>query len=310
MTTTTLPNLVAGEAYSAQLASSGGTAPYSWTVAAGTLPAGLGLSAAGTISGTVGSGLNGTHGFTVQVTDSSAPFPQRATADLTLVVGGAPAPPALSQVPFSQGQSQNWSGYVATAGPYTGAAGTFTVPSLSPGTPDQDMMSEWVGIDGSENSSLIQAGVTEVPEPYGSGAFDVFAWWEVLPLASQPIPTMTVSAGDDVTIAIAQVSGTSWTIHLTDTTTGQGYTQNVGYDGPGTSVEWIVEAPTDSESDQQLSLAPYDPAVNFSGLSAIGNSTALTEVVMTQEGQQVATPCFLGPAGFSVAYGGTAAAAP
>ena len=310
VTTTTLPGLVAGQAYSAQLAASGGTSPYAWAVVGGALPLGLALSGAGAISGTVAPGLSGTFGLTVQVTDSSAPTPQRATADLTLAASSAPASPSLSQVPFSQGQSQNWSGYVATAGPYTAASGSFTVPSLSPGTPDQDMVSEWVGIDGSDNSSLIQAGVTEVPAPYGSGAFDVFAWWEVLPFASQPITTMTLSAGDEVTIAIAQVSGTSWTIHVTDTTTAQSYTQNVGYDGPGTSVEWIVEAPTDSQSDQQLQLAPYSPAVDFGGLSATGNSTALTQVVMTQDGQQVATPCFLGPAGFSVAYGATAAAAP
>jgi hypothetical protein len=50
--------------------------------------------------------------------------------------------------------------------------------------------------------------------------------------------------------------------------------------------------------------------VNFSGLAATGNSAAITEVVMAQQGQQVATPCALGPAGFSVAYGGTAAPAP
>ncbi len=307
VTTTTLPGVVAGQTYSAQLAAAGGTSPYSWTVVGGALPSGLAMSAAGTISGTVDPGLSGTSGFTVQVTDSSVPYPQRATADFTVTTTSAPASPSLTQVPFSQGQSQNWSGYVATAGPYTAVTGTFNVPSLSPGTPDQDMVSEWVGIDGSDNGSLIQAGVTEVPEPYDSGVFDVFAWWEVLPFSSQPVATMTVSAGDEVTVAIAQVSGTTWTIHLTDTTTGQSYTQNVGYNGPGTSVEWIVEAPTDSVNDQQLGLAPFSPAVNFGGLSAIGNSAALTEVVMTQEGQQVATPCFLGPAGFSVAYGDTAA---
>ena len=38
-------------------------------------------------------------------------------------------------------------------------------PSLAPGLPGQDMLSEWVGIDGSDNGSLIQAGVTEAPDP-------------------------------------------------------------------------------------------------------------------------------------------------
>jgi hypothetical protein len=309
--TTTLPDLVAGQPYSAQLAASGGTSPYSWTVIGGALPPGLAMSAAGAISGTAGPGLSGGSDFTVQVTDSSASSPRRATADLTVAASSAaPASLPLSQVPFSLGQSQNWSGYVATAGPYTEATGSFTVPSLSPATPAQDMVSEWVGIDGSDNGSLVQAGVTEAPEPYDTGVFDVFAWWEVLPFTSQPIPTMTVSAGDEVSVTIARVSGTSWTIHLTDRTNGQSYTQDVGYDGPGTSVEWIVEAPTESQTDQQLQLAPYSPAVNFGGLAATGSSAAITEVVMARQGQQVATPSGLGPAGFSVAYGGTAAAEP
>jgi len=217
---------------------------------------------------------------------------------------------ALSQVPRSEVQSQNWSGYVATPGPYTAASGTFTVPSLSPGIPGQDMLTEWVGIDGADNSSLIQAGVTEIPDPGNPAGFDLYAWWEVLPAANQPIPTVTVSPGDEVSITIGQVSVTSWEIRLTDGTNGQSYTQDVSYTGPGTSAEWIVEAPTDSQTRQQLPLAPYSPAVNFSGFSATGNSDAVSEVVMAQENQQVSAPSALTAAGFSVAYGASAPPAP
>ncbi len=309
--TTALPNLIAGQAYSAQLAASGDIAPYCWTKVGGALPPGLAMSAAGVISGTADPGLSGgAYGFTVQVTGSSVPSPRPARAAFTIALSGTPAAsPELSQVPVSQVRSQNWAGYVATAGPYTAVSGSFTVPSLSPGTPAQDMVTEWVGIDGSDNGSLVQAGVSEVPEPY-STAFDVTAWWEVLPFASQPITAMTVSAGDDVSVTIARVSGANWTIHLTDATTGQGYTQDVSYTGPGTSAEWIVEAPTDSQTDQQISLAPYSPAVTFSGLGATGGSAGLSELAMVQEGQQVASPCALNPAGFSVAYGATAPSAP
>ena len=172
------------------------------------------------------------------------------------------------------------------------------------------MLSEWVGIDGSDNGALIQAGVTEVPDPGNPAGFDLYAWWEVLPAANQPITTMTVSPGDEVSVTIGQVSGTNWEIRLTDVTNGQSYTQDVGYTGPGTSAEWIVEAPTDSQTRQQLPLAPYSPAVNFSGFSATGDSTAVSEVVMAQENQQVSTPCALTAAGFSVAYGATAPPAP
>jgi hypothetical protein len=162
-----------------------------------------------------------------------------------------------------------------------------------------------VGIDGSGagTGSLIQAGVTEVPDPTSAAGADVFAWWEVLPAASQPVLTLTVDPGDAISVTISQLSGTSWAIHLADGTDGQQFTQDVSYGGPGASAEWVVEAPTDGQTNQQLPLAPFSPAVEFSGLSASGTSTALSEVVMTQEGGQVSTPSVLTPAGFAVAYG-------
>jgi hypothetical protein len=241
----------------------------------------------------------------------SAAAASAAVAPGTAAATTAVASPALSQVPLSQVQSQNWSGYVATAGPYAAASGSFTVPSLVPGTPGQDMLSQWVGIDGAGNSSLIQAGVTELPGPDGTAAAsEVFAWWEVLPFASQPATTMTVRPGDEMSITIGHVGGDNWSIHLSDSTNGQDYTQDVNYTGPATSAEWILEAPMDSQTHQQVPLAPYSPAVDFSGLSTTGNSTSLSKVVMAQDDQQVSTPSALSAAGFSVAYGSTAPPAP
>ncbi|MES2598992.1 MAG: GEVED domain-containing protein, partial [Verrucomicrobiota bacterium] len=47
-----LPNATLGMAYSQALSASGATAPYTWTVTSGTLPAGLSLSGDGVLSGT------------------------------------------------------------------------------------------------------------------------------------------------------------------------------------------------------------------------------------------------------------------
>ena len=47
-----LPRPMAGVAYSQTLTATGGTAPYTWSVDAGTLPAGITLSSAGVLSGT------------------------------------------------------------------------------------------------------------------------------------------------------------------------------------------------------------------------------------------------------------------
>ncbi|HTV50533.1 MAG TPA: putative Ig domain-containing protein, partial [Steroidobacteraceae bacterium] len=53
ITTGSLPGGVVGQAYSATLAANGGTTPYTWSVASGTLPAGLSLNGStGVISGT------------------------------------------------------------------------------------------------------------------------------------------------------------------------------------------------------------------------------------------------------------------
>ena len=70
VTTTSLSGGTAGTAYSTTLQSSGGTTPYSWSVSAGTLPAGLSLVAStGVISGTPTTA--GTTSFTVQVIDAA-----------------------------------------------------------------------------------------------------------------------------------------------------------------------------------------------------------------------------------------------
>jgi hypothetical protein len=56
--------------YSAVLTGSGGTAPYSFAVTGGVLPAGLSLSAAGTLAGTPGA--LGSYTFTVTATDANS----------------------------------------------------------------------------------------------------------------------------------------------------------------------------------------------------------------------------------------------
>ena len=58
-----------GVAYSYQLLFSGGVPPRTWSMGTGSLPPGLSLSSAGTISGTPTQ--LGTYSFTVQLTDSS-----------------------------------------------------------------------------------------------------------------------------------------------------------------------------------------------------------------------------------------------
>ncbi len=81
--TTTLLSGLTGTHYSAVLAATGGTAPYTWSISWGALPAGLTLSAGGVISGTTTA--TGAFSFNVHVTDSSV-WPLKAKQVLTLNV--------------------------------------------------------------------------------------------------------------------------------------------------------------------------------------------------------------------------------
>ena len=294
-----LPAGVVGAAYTTTLAASGGSGRYSWTVTSGALPSGLTLAGAGTLSGTPTSG--GRSSFSVQVTDGAG---HTATGSFTLTVAAAPTP--SSTVPSSL--STNWSGYVLTGGPYTGATGTFTVPSLSSASQD-GTTSEWVGIDGtsSSNPSIIQAGITE---KYTAATNDVlvYAWIELYPQPAVFAP-LVVNASDKVTVTIAQSSAGTWSVQLTDATSGQTYSESDPWSGPATSAEWIVEAPTDATSGQVENLATFSP-VTFSGLAIDPAAGDFSRVVMEQGGVTVSTPSDLDANGFTVAYGAVRPNAP
>jgi ASPM-SPD-2-Hydin domain-containing protein/transmembrane protein TMEM131 len=83
----TLPSITQDASYLANLVATGGSGALTWSLASGsTLPTGLSLSTAGSITGTPASSVKvGSYSFTAKVTDSSAP-PQTATATFGLPV--------------------------------------------------------------------------------------------------------------------------------------------------------------------------------------------------------------------------------
>jgi streptogramin lyase len=101
ITTTSLPGGAAGAPYSATLTAAGGTAPYTWSITSGTVPAGVALNpSTGVISGIPTGG--GPYYFTVGVADSSVP-PQTAVqafsisiSNLTSTFSIASSPTGLS----------------------------------------------------------------------------------------------------------------------------------------------------------------------------------------------------------------------
>ncbi len=79
---TALPPATVGSPYSASVEATGGTAPYTWSASG--LPAGLGMSPTGTVSGTPTAAGDAT--VRVTVTDSTSPTAGTASADLPLAV--------------------------------------------------------------------------------------------------------------------------------------------------------------------------------------------------------------------------------
>lgn len=79
--TSSVPDATVGETYNAQLNATGGTTPYTWSINAGALPAGIGLSSSGSISGSASVG--GSFSFTIGLKDANA---QTASQSYTLAV--------------------------------------------------------------------------------------------------------------------------------------------------------------------------------------------------------------------------------
>jgi hypothetical protein len=200
--------------------------------------------------------------------------------------------------------SSNWSGYALSGSGYSSVTAQWVVQPVSPSR-KATYSSEWVGIDGYNNSSLIQTG-TESDYYNGAGHYD--AWWEILPAAETVIPSIAVSPGDHMSAKIAKGSGSSWTIMISDTSRSESFSTVQTYTGPQTSAEWIEEAPTVGGRVAPLAnygQTTFDPGtVNGinPGLSASDGG------VMIQKGIQVSTPSNpdTDTDGFNMAYGAAA----
>lgn len=123
----TLPNPAIASAYSQTITAANGTAPYTYTVTAGALPAGLSLNTTtGVLSGTPTAG--GTFNFTIMATDANSFTASRGYS----VTIGAPTvtvnPAAATAAQVTTAYSQTFSATGGTA-PYTYAVSTGTLPA-------------------------------------------------------------------------------------------------------------------------------------------------------------------------------------
>ena len=125
ITTAALPGAIVSAPYSQQLAATGGVPPYGWSLQSGTLPDGLSLTPAGSLSGTPGT--PGTFAFIIQVADTAAARANRqyVMAVQGLVIGS----PAVLPAGFA---GRNYNAILTVTGgtpPYTWSVTSGSLPS-------------------------------------------------------------------------------------------------------------------------------------------------------------------------------------
>lgn len=197
--------------------------------------------------------------------------------------------------------ASNWSGYAISGGTYNDITGTWTVPTVQ-ASPGNSYSSSWIGIDGFNNSNLIQTG-TEQDYVNGHAQYD--AWWEILPAAETVIPSMAVYPGDHMSAHIHNNGNGTWTITLQDLTQNETFSTTQSYSGPGSSAEWIQEAPEVNGSISTLAnygQTTFDPGTVNGGNPGLTSSAG---GYMIQNGAVVSYPSNpdSDTDGFNAAYG-------
>jgi hypothetical protein len=133
VTQSPLPTGIVAHSYAAQFSASGGTPPYSWTLApplligpntVSGLPAGITLNTDGSLTGTPT--FAGNFSFTVQVTDSATP-PQSASINTTI---------SVRQNAFGRNDTIQTATLIGAGGYSPLSISPFSDPSQS--TPDSD----------------------------------------------------------------------------------------------------------------------------------------------------------------------------
>jgi Peptidase A4 family len=173
-----------------------------------------------------------------------------ATAHSTPSVGimlRAPVHPGAMGAAAIKGATQvgstNWSGYaqsVSTKNKFKAVKDFWTVPTVNTSKSGDQYSSDWVGIGGFSDQTLVQDG-TEGDNIGGKAHYD--AWTEILPAAEVVISGLTIHAGDKMEGLVQETATNTWKMTVFDLTTGKSGGRTVHYVANGESVEAIHERP-------------------------------------------------------------------
>jgi Peptidase A4 family len=173
--------------------------------------------------------------------------------------------------------STNWSGYAVEGTSFTKALGSWTVPSVNCSTTPNTYSSFWVGIDGWTSSTVEQTGTDSDCD--GSTPH-YYAWYEFYPAGSVLISSVPVSPGNHISASVTWNSGSSFTVTLTNESTGKSYSKTgTVRRAARSSAEWIAEAPCCTNSGGILPLADFgtvDFGEDYTGISSTNDATDST----------------------------------
>ncbi|WP_258079733.1 putative Ig domain-containing protein [Xanthomonas arboricola] len=183
---TTLPAATRGTAYSQTLSASGGTAPYTYAVSAGSLPAGITLASNGTLSGTAT--VEGSFNVTVTATDANT---FTATQAYALTVAGPNlALPASTLPAGTAGQA-----YAATIASATGGTAPYRYALTAGALPNGVVVDAATGalsgtptLSGTFNFTLTATDSTPSPAVQASQNYSVTIAAATLVLAQPTLP--------------------------------------------------------------------------------------------------------------------------
>ena len=211
ISTSNLPQATAKTSYSGTLTATGGTAPYTWSIRTGRLPAGLSLAAnTGTISGTPTN--SGNYSFGVKVTDSSSSLGGRksnktATATVTMTVAAAVATPAVlaittSSLPSGTQGAAYSNAVVATGGttPYSWSITSGSLPAGLSLTVSTGLIS---GTPTASGTFSFTASVRDSGSPVQSKSVNLslFVAPPTLAITTSSLPSGTVGTSYSTTLA-------------------------------------------------------------------------------------------------------------
>jgi hypothetical protein len=137
----------------------------------------------------------------------------------------------------------NWSGYAQSTthkGTFKAVRDFWRVPTVNTNASGNQYSSDWVGIGGFSDNTLVQAG-TEADNIGGSAKYD--AWTEIIPAPEVVISGLVIKPGDRMEGRVKETTAGTWKITVIDLTTGKSGGRTVKYNSSGKSAEAVHERP-------------------------------------------------------------------